>query len=100
MNMILAVDTGLPWLNTLISVLMSYVTPILIVAAVAGMIYAVVVGIKFAKADDKSARDEAKQKLISVIIGIVATVILVALFYFVANNIGPGKMIDPSNMIN
>ncbi|MCQ2564557.1 MAG: hypothetical protein MJ152_01685 [Clostridia bacterium] len=49
--------------------------------------YAIVVGVKFVKAEDKGARDEAKAKLITVIIGIVVVVVLVALFYFLAFNI-------------
>ena len=99
MNMFLA-DTGIPWLNTLVTAVTSVVNPILIVAAVAGILYAIVVGVKFVKAEDKSQRDEAKQKLITVIIGIVVTVVLVILFFFLANNIGPGKPIDPSSWGN
>ena len=70
------------WLNQLISGITSVINPILILAATAGIIYAVVVGIRFVKADDKSQRDEAKQKLITVIVGIVVTIVLIALFYW------------------
>ena len=97
MNMFLLDSTGIGWLDTLLTAVTSIVNPILIVAAVAGILYAIVVGVKFVKAEDKSQRDEAKQKLITVIIGIVVTVVLIILFFFLANNIGPGKPIDPSN---
>ncbi len=90
------ITTGITWLDTLVNAIISFVGPILILAAVAGIIYAIVVGIKFVKADDKGARDEAKQKLITVIVGIVVTLVLIALFYFLAYNVGPGKLIDPS----
>lgn len=95
MNMFL-VDTGIGWLNTLVTAVMSFINPVLIVAAVAGILYAIVVGVKFVKAEDKSQRDEARQKLITVIIGVVVTIVLVILFYWLANSIGPGKAIDPT----
>ncbi len=97
MNMFLAVNTGIAWLDTLVAALMNVVNPILILVAVAGIVYSIVVGVKFVKADSKEEREEAKAKLISVIIGIVVTIVLIALFYFLAFNIGPGKLIDPPN---
>ena len=98
MNMFLAVDTGFGWLNTLINAVYNFINPVLIVAAVAGILYAVVVGVKFVKAEDKSQREEAKQKLIHVIIGIVVTFVLVALFYWLAWAFSNG-VIDLRNMI-
>ena len=96
MNMFL-VETGVAWMNTLVNAVMGVITPVLIVAAVAGILYAIVVGVKFVKAEDKSQRDEAKQKLITVIIGIVVTIVLIILFVFLANNIGPNELIDPTS---
>ena len=84
----LMASTGIAWLDVLIQAVYSFIGPILILAATAGIIYAIVVGVKFIKAEDKNARDEAKAKLISVIIGIVVTIVLIALFYLLANNIG------------
>ncbi len=100
MNMLMAtgIDTGRGWMNTLIERVLDILNPILILVAVAGIIYAIVVGVKFAKAEDKSQRDEAKQKLITVIIGIVATCVLVALFYWLAYALSSGQ-INPQNWI-
>ena len=83
MNMFL--DVVLPkWLNALINTVNDVIGPILILVATAGIIYAIVVGVKFVKADTKDEREEAKQKLISVIVGIVVTLVLIALFYYLA----------------
>lgn len=82
-----------PWVEQLVSGIMSIINPVLIIASVAGIIYAVVVGIRFVKADDKSARDEAKQKLVIVITGIVVTIVLIALFFWLQNALR-------NNMIN
>ena len=76
----------LSWSNTAYTV----INPILIVAAVAGILYAVVVGVKFVKADSKDQREEAKQKLISVIVGIVVTLILIVAFYWLSAAITNG----------
>lgn len=81
------------WLQTILNALTNFINPILIVVSVAGIIYAIVVGIRFAKADDKNEREEAKQKLIYVIVGIVVTIVLIALFYFLKYAIENG-MID------
>ena len=82
-------NTGIGWLETLLGAVMNVVNPILIIVAVAGIVYAIVVGIKFVKAETKEEREEAKQKLIYVIIGIVVTFVLIALFYWLAFNLGP-----------
>lgn len=82
-----AIKTGYKWLDTLVGAALNFINPILIVASVAGIIYAIWVGIKFVKADEKQEREEAKQKLIMVIVGIVVIVLLIALFYFLAFNI-------------
>ena len=85
MNMFLEGASSIPgWLQTLIDAVKSIVNPVLVVAAVAGILYAIVVGVKFVKAEDKSQRDEAKQKLITVIIGVVVTIVLIILFYWLA----------------
>lgn len=97
MNMLMAINTGIGWLDTLVAAVMNIINPILILVAVAGIVYSIVVGVRFVKADSKDEREEAKQKLITVIIGIVVTIVLIALFYFLAFNIGPGKLIDPTN---
>ncbi len=81
-----------PWLETILNTLTNFINPILIVVSVAGIIYAVVVGIRFAKADDKNEREEAKQKLIYVIVGIVVTIVLIALFYFMKYAIQTGMI--------
>lgn len=78
--------TGISWLETILNAVINIINPILILVAVAGIVYAIVVGVKFAKADEKNERDEAKQKLIYVIVGIVVTGLLIALFYYLAYN--------------
>ncbi len=80
------------WLNTLTNAITNIINPILILVATAGVIYAIVVGVKFVKADEKNERDEAKQKLISVIVGIVVTAILIVVFYWLASAIKRGDL--------
>jgi len=80
------------WVNTLTAAVSNVINPILILVATAGIIYAIVVGVKFARAEDKSARDEAKQKLITVIIGIVVTAVLICLFVWLKNALENGTL--------
>lgn len=78
------------WLDTIIKAVQRVIGPILIVAATAGILYAIVVGIKFVKADTKDEREEAKQKLITVIVGVVVTLLLIVAFYWLAYAIRTG----------
>ena len=88
MNMFLA---ELPkWLTELVKGVKYVINPILILATLAGTIYAIVVGVKFVKADSKDEREEAKQKLISVIIGVVVTLALIIAFYWLSTAIQNG----------
>ena len=75
------------WVDNLTNALKEIITPILVLLSAAGVIYAIVVGIRFVKADDKSAREEAKQKLITVLIGIGVTLVLIALFLWLSNEL-------------
>ena len=81
MKMFLAIPG---WVETLAGAIEMVINPVLILAATAGIIYSVIVGFRFVKADDKNARDEAKQKLITVIVGVVVTLALMGLFYWLA----------------
>lgn len=87
------------WILTLISAVYKVIGPILLVVATAGIIYAIVVGVKFVRAEDKNEREEAKQKLISVIVGIVVTAVLIALFYFLAWAIKSGTITIPTKWV-
>ncbi len=79
------------WVDTLISAVKYVLNPALIVACLVGIIYAIWVGITFAKADSSDQRKEAKQKLITVIVGIVAAIALIILFYWLMYMIQHGK---------
>ena len=69
------------WLNPLITVLQNIVLPVLIVVATAGVIYAIYLGVMMAKAEDESKREEAKKRIINVVIAIAVTIVLMILFY-------------------
>ena len=73
------------WFVNLINGIRRWVTPLLILATAAGAIWAIVLGVKMAQADDKSKRDEAKQNLINVIIALVAVIALILIFTIVGD---------------
>lgn len=92
-NTLLDETVKLPyWLETLVNTLKNIINPILILVALAGVIYAIVVGVKFARADEKGEREEAKKKLITVIIGIVVTGVLIMLFFWIYNALLSGTL--------
>lgn len=61
-----------------------YLAPVLYaimaIVGAAGAIYAIVLGVNLAKAEDQSKRDEAKKRLITVLIAVAVTIAL-ALFF-------------------
>ena len=85
----LGADTGAwDWVNDITGFLKTLLPYVLIVVATAGTIYAVVLGVKMARAEDASAREEAKKRIINFIIALAITVILILLLQLFANNIG------------
>ena len=68
------------WLNTLFSVLNPVLYAIMAVVGAAGAIYAIILGVNLAKAEDTSKRDEAKKHLITVLIAVAVTIALVVFF--------------------
>ncbi len=88
MSMMLTETTdNFDWIQDIVKAVKNVLIPVLTLVAIAGVIYAIVVGVKFVRAEDKSQRDEAKQKLITVIVGIVVTAVLIALFFWLANGL-------------
>lgn len=69
------------WQKILTNAIEKLLIPILIIGCSVGMIWAIVIGIKMMKAEDKNAREENKQRLINIAISIVAVAVLIGLFY-------------------
>lgn len=70
----------------ILRVLDSLLLPVIIVLGTAGMIYGIVLGVQFAKAETADKREEAKKRMINAIIGIVIMLILLILMkVFTAN---------------
>lgn len=78
--------TNWSWVWDIVNFLKSLLPYLLVVVAAAGSIYAVVLGIKMARAEDPAAREEAKKRIINFIIAFAVTSILILLLnLFVAN---------------
>lgn len=69
---------------------------ILAVVGVAGIIYSIWLGIKLARAEDQSKRDDAKKHLITVVIAIGVTLVLVIFFNIVLPSILTALYNSPS----
>ena len=69
------------WSDKIVSAVDKLLVPILIIACSVGAIWAIVIGIKMMKAEDKAAREENKARLINIAISIVAIIVLIGLFY-------------------
>ena len=78
-----AENTTWGWVTQVTEFLMMILIPILIIVATAGVIYAVVLGVKMAKAEDAGAREEAKKRIINFIIAFAITIALILLLRFV-----------------
>ena len=69
--------------------------PILIVVAAAGSIYAIVLGVNMARADSTEKREEAKKRVINVLVGMVIIVALILLLQLFLNTILPAFIGEP-----
>ncbi|MBE7074754.1 MAG: hypothetical protein E7376_02090 [Clostridiales bacterium] len=71
------------WVYDIVDVINAVMWPLLIIVAAAGTIYAVVLGVNMARADSTEKREEAKKRVINVLVGmaiIVGLVLLLKLF--------------------
>ena len=84
-------DIATDWQAKIVNAVNNILVPILVIACSVGMVWAIVVGIKMMKADDKSKRDEAKATLINIAISIVAIAVLIGLFYALRSWLQTGK---------
>ena len=63
------------------------VLPIILgVVLVFGLIYSIILGVNYARAEDSNARDEAKKRLIGAIVGIVVALVLMAVIWLVLSS--------------
>ena len=80
-------ESGYGWLNGILNVLNDVLLPILLVLAAVGTIYAIYLGVMLAKAENAEKREEAKKRIINVIVAIVITAALIFLMYLFSNNL-------------
>ena len=73
------------WVTSITNFLKTLLPYVLIVVATAGTIYAVVLGVKMARAEDAAAREEAKKRIINFIIALAVTVVLILLLNLFVN---------------
>ena len=76
-----------PWLKNFTDVLQNLVAPILIVLGSVGVIYAIYLGVMLAKAENAEKREEAKKRIINVVIAVAITIVLIFLMYLFTNNL-------------
>ena len=76
-----------PWLKNIVDVLQKIVGPILIVVGAVGIIYAIYLGVMLAKAENAEKREEAKKRIINVVVAIAITAALIFLMYLFTNNL-------------
>ena len=78
-----AVVESFDWLQTLFNVISWVLIPLFIAVAAAGAIYAVVLGVNLARAEDAEKRDAAKKRLIWAIVGFASIIVLILLLNFI-----------------
>ena len=70
----------------IVDIVDSLLTPILIIGGTVGMIFVIILGVNFSKAESADKREEAKKRMINAIIGVVVTLLgLILVKLFTAN---------------
>ena len=70
----------LGWIKELLTALEWILWVALILVGACGAVYAIYVGVKMARADSSEQREEAKKRLINIIVAIVVTIALILFF--------------------
>ena len=71
------------WLNQLLTAVEWILWVASILVGACGAVYAIYIGVKMARADSSEQREEAKKRLINIIVSIVVTVALILFFNLV-----------------
>lgn len=82
------------WVWTVVDAIESVLWPMLIIVCAAGMIYGVILGVNMARADSTDKREEAKKRLINVLVGLAIIVALILFFQLCINVILPALLPD------
>ena len=86
------VNSGIGWvdnvLNPVVELLSTLLQPLLILVATAGIIYVVILGVNYARAETSDKKDEAKKRIINAVVGLAITIVLLFLLYIVIENMG------------
>lgn len=77
------------FLGTIFSIVQYALIPLFIAVAAAGSVYAIVLGVNLARADDAEKRQNAKTRLIWAIVGLVSIILLIILINWICSQI-PG----------
>lgn len=75
------------WLGQILDFINAALPYILIAVGTFGVIYAIVLGVNMAKAEDAGKREEAKKRIINFVIAIVVTIVLILVMYLVIDNL-------------
>ncbi len=75
----LETDPQWKWVSEVVDAINTVLYPILILVGTAGVIYAVVLGVKLARAESSDQQQEAKKRMINFIIGLVSIIALILL---------------------
>ena len=75
------------WVKNFVNIIFDILGWVAVLVAAAATIYAVILGINMARADSAEKREEAKQRIVYTLIGVLICIVLIIVFFFVANNI-------------
>ncbi len=62
------------------------IIPLLVLIGSAGLIYSIVLGVQYSKAENADKREEAKKRLVNAIIGFVVLLVLLVILRIFTNN--------------
>ncbi len=82
------------WVGKIVDAINILLYPLLVIVGAAGMIYAIVIGVQMARADSTEKREEAKKRLINVIVGLAIIIGLILFFKLFIDVILPA-FVDP-----
>ena len=78
-------NAGMGWLYPIATFLNNLLIPLIIIVLIAGAAWVIVLGVGLAKAEDTGKAQEAKKKLINVVVALVSVIVLIFLLTFLAN---------------
>lgn len=90
--------SNVTWIQNVVAavynIVNKFIWPAVAIILTLGIVYVIILGVNYAKAETSDKKEEAKKRIINAVVGVVITLALIMLIYVLLRNFGSIKDTD------